>query len=1772
MLSGAMFRETPQASVRMRMRLQHAVEQANSYTKLVTGKADLVLSEDQLRFDTWFEPLGTSGSTPKIFDFALDFDQSSIDGGPLTIDLGTLGKQTIPAPQFALNVGFRPELVTGTQELPGSEAPRLSPLLSDAEARMSIATGFTPIVADQDIGLMFNAAHGLIPADIGKIFIDDTGARFRLMEIGVSTVATFRALDRPDDPNQTTPRLPVGGLTPPAAFYELILPIDYAADGVPTGVFSPRFVASGFDEIVADDPRLLLVNDSEWEMKTLLDEAPQRFSDVWLQRDGALSQFDQLLRQSVGSTDGLSGFMTQGMALLHGKSFIDLIEDPDASVDFDTGLANLITQHLGALNDYDPTALPKHFTGADIHSDLRAYVEALAQKLSEITGLGEHQQIDLLTVTTGDSTSASTLQEMDDTLSVDGRLLEEVRYRIKIQDLVTYSKTVGEDFISTLFDLNAMGITRLHENPDRMDIDGFEFGLYADLDLNIDFGLKRDGGQFEPFIELSEVIGNVRLTSTIASEPLPEVIFRNAQQIVVGDKTFNDVSNRATLKFAPSFVFRPSDGAKDFSGGITPDIEGIAEFVFGLDVVSAGAAPEIKIDLLPGAAQGGQLYEYIGSGDLTVADLADHDDTQTSVDLKVGDLVQVGTGLYEYIGDTDRTGVDLTTEDYSDAARWAAHDLFSAQGIFTTEAEIAAKTFADVILAGGSSGFLRAGGNTIEIAAKDAGKSSDKSLTVILQPNDDLAEASVSYDATTHTVTLRSGHALSAANIVNLLNSVQYQDEQLFDAKSVWAFRFSVGPATIYQMGETTAATLRTGDVIRTAGKPATGNAQERIAIFADGTTDRARISGNFNDKKLSELPGAINQLTFAGDIRAAVEELSMAFEPGTGIFGDLLEVDVPFSGGKTIAQVMIEALGANPPGAPAPSIAQALRFDDLIDQLGDQNMDAGTIGLVAARLSQKFDTSHPDITTEDSPVTFDYDVRTGELLMHFRPSIPFAYEARAALRKEELAVLLGITTDTAEADAATLDEMLRGEAELYVEPNIRIAFAPDGSTRIATGADGGISFTIAKAGTGAKRASELTDADKSINLSFRVDDGNGVNVAQSQTLNVGLDGQTSIGFTIQDAKLDVTGSKGEFRIAGNSAGGEWMTVEEAQTDLAMVVLQKQLSASDDLLAQAPVVIDDVLDLADDVARAEAALTEIEQRVALLPSFDKTVVYSTSDADQAARDAALMAAAESDNPALAARLAWARAAVTAAETALTAAQGTGSALATLIANLTTAQTALTGQGSVAALALQALQKSGGDASVSGAFATLEAQSASKLSQINGMLTSLNLVQAVDKTAAVAGLTDLQADLDLQAQAQDLFDTLETYAVRAAAAQDQARTAVAQIALSAADPLGTAQAVRTALVEARTILTPLAAQVATLAATATTLDTAFDSAQAAFLTDLESTVAAAKAQADGLSNDLSATLAYVNQIIAGTDVDLEVIRDLFTQITLAEAALEKAGAQYVASVAEALSLTQLRLEAVQESSSTKESRALAGISALATDLAALDASLTEIAALKTAAETAATQALADYKQVLPDEGGQQNALIPDFTVFDTRIAALDTTALDDEVSALVADIAALASLAESDLQTALAATTATLKTAGIDYAALVGTFTSDRLPQLDFSSLDAVLSTDGAVAALNTLDEKVQKVQLAMRSQLPPVVTAGDGAAVQAGIDYTASSLANLRFRGLDGLTSVQLGSEATDLAGTVDIALEALLSLSPRPRVCLSSIKTSPSSAKALRI
>ena len=190
----------------------------------------------------------------------------------------------------------------------------------------------------------------------------------------------------------------------------------------------------------------------------------------------------------------------------------------------------------------------------------------------------------------------------------------------------------------------------------------------------------------------------------------------------------------------------------------------------------------------------------------------------------------------------------------------------------------------------------------------------------------------------------------------------------------------------------------------------------------------------------------------------------------------------------------------------------------------------------------------------------------------------------------------------------------------------------------------------------------------------------------------------------------------------------------------------------------------------------------------------------------------------------------------------------------------------------------------------------------------------------------------------------------------------------------------------------------------------------------------------------------------------------------------------------------------------------------------------------------------TQALTAYRQVLPDEDGQRTHLIP---ISRSSIPAFAT--LDDVAGCRGFGIG------YKYYGACIACRERSAKSAGYDDGhakdsgcrlCAGGAFTSARLPQIDFNSLDAVLSTDGAVAALDELNEKVE---LAMRSQLPSVVTAADGAAVQAGIDYTASSLANLRFGVLDGLTSVQLGTGGADLAGTVDIALDALLSAESAP-------------------
>ena len=405
LLSGAVYGVTPTAAARVRTRIQAV----NSVVASYNGGA---LVEETLTFDTWFEPSKLLVRLTICLSLTLVSQELGSVAQP-QIDLGKLGKQDITNPTFGLKVAFRPETLSTNGRLPGGESPRLSPLASDNEGQHDISGSVTQ--GDQFRVTFTSNVTWATSADIGQIYVDANGDQFRLTAIaGDQSTADFLPLDG------TT--APVGGLTDAVAFYEFILPIDYADQAAGT-TFAPRFVASGFDQIVADDPRLLLVNDSEWEMKLLLDEAAQRFSDTWLKRDGALSQFDQLLQQSVASADGLSGFMTQDIPLLYGKSFIDLIEDPDASVSFNN-LSQVITTHLAALNDYVLNGTPLHFNGTDYNGDLRAYVDDLAQQLSVITGLDTDKLITLEVITGNDvgAGSASTFQELDDTMSADGKL------------------------------------------------------------------------------------------------------------------------------------------------------------------------------------------------------------------------------------------------------------------------------------------------------------------------------------------------------------------------------------------------------------------------------------------------------------------------------------------------------------------------------------------------------------------------------------------------------------------------------------------------------------------------------------------------------------------------------------------------------------------------------------------------------------------------------------------------------------------------------------------------------------------------------------------------------------------------------------------------------------------------------------------------------------------------------------------------------------------------------------------------------------------------------------------------------------------------------------------------------------------------------------------------------------------------------------------------------------------------------------------------------
>ena len=140
-------------------------------------------------------------------------------------------------------------------------------------------------------------------------------------------------------------------------------------------------------------------------------------------------------------------------------------------------------------------------------------------------------------------------------------------------------------------------------------------------------------------------------------------------------------------------------------------------------------------------------------------------------------------------------------------------------------------------------------------------------------------------------------------------------------------------------------------------------------------------------------------------------------------------------------------------------------------------------------------------------------------------------------------------------------------------------------------------------------------------------------------------------------------------------------------------------------------------------------------------------------------------------------------------------------------------------------------------------------------------------------------------------------------------------------------------------------------------------------------------------------------------------------------------------------------------------------------------------------------------------------GSQLPLIPSLTSVTNRLGTLDIAGLESDLAAASANLDALqTALNGSDasaITTLLTTFTGELETAGATYAALAGLFTSDRLPQLDLSKLNAVLNTTGATATIGSVTDVVQ---LAIKSQLPSLVTAGAASSVQNLMDYQASSL------------------------------------------------------------
>jgi hypothetical protein len=399
------------------------------------------------------------------------------EDGRLRFDLDFVEPETTRIFDFRMRADAA--TVTGTTQGDGAEERRaLADLTVDNLLDRAFGTGLGDTVFRLDLG------------GIGQLDVEDA---FFGMILGIDAQGEGGVYAGGAAPVLTPMHDDADG-----AVYQLRLPVAY--DGM---AYPVSFVKTGYNDVGLDGPRALLVNDAEWELRTLLEEADARFDGRWMSASsGSVSPFVSLLLRNVESAEGISGFMTAPIPLLNDLSFLDLLQDPDASVLFED-IPDAVAAHLGELMAMTERRTPIH---ADEASDLVTFVGDLAARLDDMVGVRLVND-DVATLETRDDASkglydpeaagavydsSSVVDTVPAELAPDRRLLDELRYRITIDDLVTLDKSTDLFGLPGLFRLGNTGLNLVGDN---IRIPGFAFGLELDLGLEIDFGLRRVAGQ-----------------------------------------------------------------------------------------------------------------------------------------------------------------------------------------------------------------------------------------------------------------------------------------------------------------------------------------------------------------------------------------------------------------------------------------------------------------------------------------------------------------------------------------------------------------------------------------------------------------------------------------------------------------------------------------------------------------------------------------------------------------------------------------------------------------------------------------------------------------------------------------------------------------------------------------------------------------------------------------------------------------------------------------------------------------------------------------------------------------------------------------------------------------------------------------------------------------------------------------------------------------------------------------------------------------------------